>query len=41
MKQWLLVFEGAIPATLDWDASGLPTRAGHARQAQPAESAST
>jgi methylated-DNA-[protein]-cysteine S-methyltransferase len=24
VKQWLLVFEGAIPATLDWDPAGLP-----------------
>jgi methylated-DNA-[protein]-cysteine S-methyltransferase len=31
VKQWLLVFEGAIPATLDWDPAGLRTR-----QAQPA-----
>jgi methylated-DNA-[protein]-cysteine S-methyltransferase len=23
VKQWLLIFEGAIPATLDWDASGV------------------
>ena len=23
-KQWLLIFEGAIPATLDWDPSGVP-----------------
>ncbi len=35
VKQWLLVFEGAIPATLDWDPAGLPTR-----QAQPAGPAS-
>jgi len=41
VKQWLLVFEGAIPATLDWDAAGLPARAGSARQAQPTGSAST
>ena len=41
VKQWLLVFEGAIPATLDWDAAGLPARAGDARQAQPTGSAST
>ena len=40
VKQWLLVFEGAIPATLDWDAAGLPARAGSARQAQPTGSAS-
>jgi len=40
VKQWLLVFEGAIPATLDWDAAGLP-RSNHARQAQPTGSAST
>ena len=41
VKQWLLVFEGAIPATLDWDAAGLPARAGDARQAQPTGSASS
>jgi hypothetical protein len=41
VKQWLLVFEGAIPATLDWDAAGLAARAGSARQAQPTGSAST
>ncbi len=41
VKQWLLVFEGAIPATLDWDAAGLPARAGGARQAQPTGSASS
>ena len=35
VKQWLLVFEGAIPVTLDWDAAGLPARPGSARQAQP------
>jgi methylated-DNA-[protein]-cysteine S-methyltransferase len=23
-KQWLLILEGALPATLDWDPSGLP-----------------
>jgi methylated-DNA-[protein]-cysteine S-methyltransferase len=23
VKQWLLIFEGAIPATLDWDLSGI------------------
>ena len=23
VKQWLLIFEGAIPATLDWDPSGI------------------
>ena len=28
VKHWLLVFEGALPATLDWDPAGL-------RQAQP------
>jgi len=37
VKQWLLVFEDAIPATLDWDAAGPPARA---RQAQPTGSAS-
>jgi methylated-DNA-[protein]-cysteine S-methyltransferase len=26
VKQWLLVFEGAVPATLDWDPAGLPAR---------------
>ena len=32
VKQWLLVFEGAIPATLDWDPAGLrPWRAAPAR----------
>jgi methylated-DNA-[protein]-cysteine S-methyltransferase len=41
VKQWLLVFEGAIPATLDWDATGLPPRADDARQAQPTGPAST
>ena len=41
VKQWLLVFEGAIPATLDWDAAGLPDRADGIRQAQPTGSAST
>jgi len=41
VKQWLLVFEGAIPATLDWDAAGPPARAGGARQAQPTGSASS
>lgn len=29
VKHWLLVFEGALPATLDWDPAGL-------RRAQPA-----
>ena len=23
VKQWLLIFEGAIPPTLDWDPSGI------------------
>ena len=23
VKQWLLIFEGALPATLDWDPSGM------------------
>jgi methylated-DNA-[protein]-cysteine S-methyltransferase len=41
VKQWLLVFEGAIPATLDWDAAGLPARSGAVRQAQPTGSASS
>jgi methylated-DNA-[protein]-cysteine S-methyltransferase len=35
VKHWLLVFEGAIPATLDWDPAGL-----RSRQAQPAGPAS-
>jgi methylated-DNA-[protein]-cysteine S-methyltransferase len=30
VKHWLLVFEGALPATLDWDPAGL-------RRAQPAD----
>jgi methylated-DNA-[protein]-cysteine S-methyltransferase len=29
VKHWLLIFEGALPATLDWDPAGL-------RRAQPA-----
>ena len=41
VKQWLLVFEGAIPATLDWDAAGLPDRAVDGRQAKLTGSAST
>ena len=41
VKQWLLVFEGAIPATLDWDAAGLPARAADARLAQPTGSVSS
>jgi methylated-DNA-[protein]-cysteine S-methyltransferase len=24
IKQWLLIFEGALPATLDWDPAGVP-----------------
>jgi methylated-DNA-[protein]-cysteine S-methyltransferase len=24
VKQWLLIFEGALPATLDWDPAGMP-----------------
>ncbi len=39
VKQWLLVFEGAIPATLDWDAAGL--RPSLAAQAQPTGPASS
>jgi methylated-DNA-[protein]-cysteine S-methyltransferase len=39
VKQWLLVFEGAIPATLDWDPAG-PRRPLAAR-AQPAGPASS
>ena len=32
VKQWLLIFEGAIPATLDWDPSGVsPDRPRDAR----------
>jgi O-6-methylguanine DNA methyltransferase len=32
VKQWLLIFEGAIPATLDWDPSGVsPARPRDAR----------
>jgi methylated-DNA-[protein]-cysteine S-methyltransferase len=31
VKQWLLIFEGAIPATLDWDPSGVH-RAGAGRR---------
>jgi methylated-DNA-[protein]-cysteine S-methyltransferase len=34
VKHWLLVFEGALPATLDWDSAG-PRRA-HAAGARPA-----
>jgi len=41
VKQWLLVFEGAIPATLDWDAAGLPDRTLNVRQAKLTGSAST
>src|SRR5690349_6590340 len=41
VKQWLLVFEGAIPATLDWDAAGLPDRAVNVRQVKLTGSAST
>jgi methylated-DNA-[protein]-cysteine S-methyltransferase len=41
VKQWLLVFEGAIPATLDWDAAGLPDRTVTGRQAKLTGSAST
>jgi methylated-DNA-[protein]-cysteine S-methyltransferase len=33
IKQWLLIFEGALPATLDWDPSGVP-------RANPADSRS-
>jgi methylated-DNA-[protein]-cysteine S-methyltransferase len=39
VKQWLLVFEGAIPATLDWDPAGL--RRSLAARAQPAAPASS
>jgi methylated-DNA-[protein]-cysteine S-methyltransferase len=35
VKQWLLIFEGAIPATLDWDPAGMRG----AREAQPSGSA--
>ena len=41
VKQWLLVFEGAIPATLDWDAAGQPDRAVDGRQDKLTGSAST
>jgi len=30
-KQWLLIFEGALPPTLDWDPSGLPRSAAASR----------
>jgi methylated-DNA-[protein]-cysteine S-methyltransferase len=40
VKQWLLVFEGAIPATLDWDPAGLRRQPGAAGQPQPAGPAS-
>ena len=33
IKQWLLIFEGSLPATLDWDPSGVP-------RANPADSPS-
>jgi methylated-DNA-[protein]-cysteine S-methyltransferase len=37
VKQWLLVFEGAIPATLDWDPAGLrPSLAARAQPVAPA-----
>jgi methylated-DNA-[protein]-cysteine S-methyltransferase len=36
VKQWLLVFEGAIPATLDWDRAGLRPWRAAGGQAQPA-----
>ena len=36
VKQWLLVFEGAMPATLDWDPAGLRPRLAAASQDQPA-----
>ena len=39
VKQWLLVFEGAIPATLDWDPAGL--RRPLAARAQPAAPSSS
>jgi methylated-DNA-[protein]-cysteine S-methyltransferase len=41
VKQWLLVFEGSIPATLDWDPAGLRRQAAAAREPQPAGPAST
>ena len=31
VKHWLLVFEGAVPATLDWDPAGLRRRPAGAR----------
>jgi methylated-DNA-[protein]-cysteine S-methyltransferase len=34
VKQWLLVFEGALPATLDWDPAGPRPRLAAASQAQ-------
>jgi methylated-DNA-[protein]-cysteine S-methyltransferase len=40
VKQWLLVFEGAIPATLDWDPAGPHRPVAGSRQAQPAGPAS-
>lgn len=40
VKQWLLIFEGAIPATLDWDPAGMPRAAlVGARTAQPSGAA--
>ena len=39
IKRWLLVFEGALPATLDWDPAGMPPR--FTAQAQPATQAQT
>jgi methylated-DNA-[protein]-cysteine S-methyltransferase len=41
VKRWLLVFEGAIPATLDWDPAGLRRLPAAAREPQPAGPAST
>jgi methylated-DNA-[protein]-cysteine S-methyltransferase len=40
VKQWLLVFEGAIPATLDWDPAG-PCPSLAAARAQPAAPSSS
>jgi methylated-DNA-[protein]-cysteine S-methyltransferase len=40
VKHWLLVFEGAIPATLDWDPAGPHHPLAGVSQAQPAGPAS-
>jgi hypothetical protein len=37
VKHWLLVFEGAIPATLDWDPAGVrPVQPAGVRPVEPA-----